>query len=192
MANVRLAASELGLSPRVRGNLYRHPAGLVCGGSIPTSAGKPSRRRGLRMMPRVYPHECGETTVKDIIESADEGLSPRVRGNHHAHCTDRYRYGSIPTSAGKPVQRGCCFGDCGVYPHECGETNVNDEYAVMDGGLSPRVRGNRTILIPGKARRRSIPTSAGKPVVVDVPALFAMVYPHECGETCTPYNNGCL
>ena len=94
----------LGLSPRVRGNLDRHPRGSeparfgrnmtalrgsipagscrhssrspdeVAGGSIPAGAGEPASL----VCCIVYPRGCGGT---DVDADRSRGLSPRVRGN---------------------------------------------------------------------------------------------------------------
>ena len=71
-----------GLSPRVRGNpLSAHPVRPQIG-SIPASAGQPSAAIGLRPWAWVYPRECGATMSGLDNKIVDDGLSPRVRGNH--------------------------------------------------------------------------------------------------------------
>ena len=71
----------IGLSPRVRGNplpRWRREAGA---GSIPACAGEPAAARRDFRNKRVYPRVCGGTTPVAAVAAANEGLSPRVRGN---------------------------------------------------------------------------------------------------------------
>ena len=79
---------QMGLSPRVRGNLNYARQTLAAGfhGSIPACAGEPSSLQPDSTLSRyrVYPRVCGgtEVTSKDSGTSPrDRGLSPRVRGN---------------------------------------------------------------------------------------------------------------
>ena len=167
----------------MRGNCWRNSSTPSCERSIPTSAGKPPKRRYDVTNGWVYPHECGETLARAILAICGQGLSPRVRGNLLEGEPHRRHLRSIPTSAGKPlIVRPVCR-EPRVYPHECGETTAKRWRSLSVSGLSPRVRGN-------PARRSSccffsgsIPTSAGKPDVVTVEETANQVYPHECGET---------
>ena len=98
------AASDSGLSPRVRGN---HSNAVEVGPksrSIPASAGEPlpsiPTPRSSRVYPRefwgtstilqreckgrpVYPRECGGSTSTAGASNTWQGLSPRVRGNRN-------------------------------------------------------------------------------------------------------------
>ena len=74
----------LGLSPRTRGNL---PAGGVVGdfgGSIPANAGEPLVWGLAAGWSWVYPRERGGTFQRPGLGNADQGLSPRTRGNPSA------------------------------------------------------------------------------------------------------------
>ena len=73
--------SEMGLSPRVRGNLFVEEAVCILEGSIPACAGEPRHTRSMHGIHGVYPRVCGGTVGDSIIRQADKGLSPRVRGN---------------------------------------------------------------------------------------------------------------
>ena len=78
----------------------------------------------------------------------------------------------------------------GVYPRVCGETMTAPGIPAVPEGLSPRVRGNRT-LHPSPRQHHtidtgSIPACAGKPLDpmgVTRSGLHAPVYPRVCGET---------
>ena len=52
-----------------------------------------------------------------------------------------------------------------------------------NGGLSPRVRGNRLLPNPLWSRRRSIPAGAGEPSVPAMVRSITAVYPRGCGGT---------
>ena len=49
--------------------------------SIPACAGEPNRLDGRHHRRRVYPRVCGGTHTDPAARPAEEGLSPRVRGN---------------------------------------------------------------------------------------------------------------
>ena len=70
-----------GLSPRVRGNHPRDPHAEPEEGSIPACAGEPTRKKSTTLVFRVYPRVCGGTPCAREQHLAQQGLSPRVRGN---------------------------------------------------------------------------------------------------------------
>ena len=51
---------------------------------------------------KVYPRVCGGTEVERVAELGQQGLSPRVRGNHLTGGIVRTTMGSIPACAGEP------------------------------------------------------------------------------------------
>ena len=98
----RESGSQVGLSPRVRGNrrgFVLHPAPER---SIPACAGEPLSVAGQGASEQVYPRVCGGTPVLVGVGHDCPGLSPRVRGNlatsHYSSGRDR----SIPACAGEP------------------------------------------------------------------------------------------
>ena len=92
-----------GLSPRVRGNHPRECARYPVQRSIPACAGEPLRPRDWRLCGRVYPRVCGGTTAASTPVIRAQGLSPRVRGNHHLILRPAWRVRSIPACAGEPL-----------------------------------------------------------------------------------------
>ena len=72
---------DVGLSPRVRGNL----AGgiLIFGGErpIPACAGQPYVGALWLVVSAAYPRVCGATNARRVLRLLRRGLSPRVRGN---------------------------------------------------------------------------------------------------------------
>ena len=177
------ALRNCGLSPRVRGNHGRRGRRGPGEGSIPASAGEPSRRRTWWRGTRVYPRECGGTVTTLDSSCSRPGLSPRVRGNRRRVRGGVGEEGSIPASAGEPRPQGPRPGVRWVYPRECGGTPPLASVDASTTGLSPRVRGNR-----GGERRDqvfvgSIPASAGEPLEAQGRRRQDRVYPRECGGT---------
>ena len=181
----RLADTPLpyGLSPRVRGNPrpgWRRHLRLR---SIPASAGEPIPLKTRIYARRVYPRECGGTRKRAFTESPRRGLSPRVRGNRASESESASPMRSIPASAGEPDTGRAHENGARVYPRECGGT-VNDPcQRGVDGGLSPRVRGNRDDTQDHRRVHGSIPASAGEPITSCLSRTAGRVYPRECGGT---------
>ena len=57
---------DMGLSPRVRGNLIHYRRRPAWVGSIPACAGEPEVRLRLASSNRVYPRVCGGTIVAPL------------------------------------------------------------------------------------------------------------------------------
>ncbi len=91
-----------GLSPRVRGNRDTGQRTRTKRRSIPASAGEPSVLPSLSSREKVYPRECGGTTVTAGTGHRRMGLSPRVRGNPCGCPLSFWPLRSIPASAGEP------------------------------------------------------------------------------------------
>ena len=71
---------------------------------------------------RVYPRVCGGTKARKWLETAKQGLSPRVRGNLWQMFRTQLEKGSIPACAGEP-EHGRAYLPLGtVYPRVCGGT----------------------------------------------------------------------
>ena len=131
------------------------------------------------------------------------GLSPRVRGNPKAQLESAFAAGSIPACAGEPTEWERGKPATRVYPRVCGEPRVRRRTAyrlrvyprVCGGthtrcrprrpgnGLSPRVRGNRSLLYLRGGGQGSIPACAGEPPVHFSPIARRLVYPRVCGGT---------
>ena len=169
--------TDVGLSPRVRGNPLPMAAQHVDSGSIPACAGEPKCRRRDASGCRVYPRVCGGTLDLPFNHTSPPGLSPRVRGNLHRLDRERAVIGSIPACAGEPV---------GIVVDRTSQ------------GLSPRVRGNRRGQRLPSGASGSIPACAGEPLtrfnrpglsprVRGNPSvtnrLLRRVYPRVCGGT---------
>ena len=113
---------QIGLSPRVRGNLPATGSAFGSVRSIPASAGEPQRPCQRDGQLGVYPRECGGTTPAVYGQGQAEGLCPRVRGNHINPLGVLNGERSIPASAGEPGAEGPPTTTTPVYPRECGGT----------------------------------------------------------------------
>ena len=92
-------------------------------------------------------------------------------------------WGLIPACAGEPQGRSWCMTDARVYPRVCGGTL--DVVAVDPDiwGLSPRVRGNRSLQSTSSLATGSIPACAGEPQANLESNADYQVYPRVCGGT---------
>ena len=134
-------------------------------------------------MVTVYPRACGGTGSGVCNLAMAGGLSPRVRGNLAGHGLAVNRHRSIPARAGEPAPAAPAARPGTVYPRACGGTYYARVEHHTDIGLSPRVRGNRSLRCPRYPRAGSIPARAGEPIDVSPPIIVIPVYPRACGGT---------
>ena len=132
-----------GLSPRVRGNPGLHLELVHCSGSIPACAGEPIPFFPDSAIVPVYPRVCGGT------------LDPLAEPRLHRR--------SIPACAGEPLPTPWSSRTSAVYPRVCGGTPAPRLKMIRQGGLSPRVRGNRLAGGSCFQCQGSIPACAGEP-----------------------------
>ena len=118
----RQASGSKGLSPRVRGNRFRHSGNGDGRGSIPACAGEPGDPGQQVHGHRVYPRVCGGTPAGETPAGPKSGLSPRVRGNRRGARPDPDGPGSIPACAGEPSASTLPEAFVTVYPRVCGGT----------------------------------------------------------------------
>ena len=91
--------------------------------------------------------------------------------------------GSIPACAGEPD---CADADAAfhaVYPRVCGGTIKRLAAVLLVEGLSPRVRGNPSVVPVSLSAARSIPACAGEPPIWGRGGGGGGVYPRVCGGT---------
>ncbi len=152
-----------GLSPRVRGN--------------------PALASSLWCRYGVYPRVCGGTRCSTTSNTVPTGLSPRVRGNPDQRRQDLHRGRSIPACAGEPPHRRQARRVREVYPRVCGGTWNPPLSATPRRGLSPRVRGNPSLMRMLRNQAGSIPACAGEPERTAAHNSISEVYPRVCGGT---------
>ena len=172
-----------GLSPRVRGNLCFAYLRAPSTGSIPACAGEPTTEQAPLCIAGVYPRVCGGTYDGTGARAANEGLSPRVRGNRADDWEQAGIARSIPACAGEPRRITTAAASRGVYPRVCGGTKSPWSIVLRSRGLSPRVRGNRQSSFVRPALWRSIPACAGEPKASSMWKNPLSVYPRVCGGT---------
>ena len=175
--------SLTGLSPRVRGNLFKQLKQPLEKRSIPARAGEPCSVMPSGASASVYPRACGGTCSRIQDAGPRVGLSPRVRGNPKRTCPERTCPGSIPARAGEPSHYSDSVARRKVYPRACGGTSSCSSLASLTWGLSPRVRGNPHASPVGDRRERSIPARAGEPRRQRRDWSCTEVYPRACGGT---------
>ena len=170
-----------GLSPRVRGSLWR--SALPCGdfGSIPACAGEPGKQRSRLLAVQVYPRVCGGAIAAFVNRESERGLSPRVRGSPNLHAGVFLLARSIPACAGEPPARHSQDACQPVYPRGCGGAPLVPLRPVLFNGLSPRVRGSQRLAEQDEAIARSIPAGAGEPAGWTALTSNKKVYPRGCG-----------
>ncbi len=177
---------QSGLSPRLRGNPAWCGSSTTPVGSIPALTGKPLGQFHVVPPGTVYPRAYGETAFFLIAGNRSLGLSPRLRGNlcEVRSMADDLR--SIPALTGKPLLVVKLDRLTRVYPRAYGETAWAVSVLLVDGGLSPRLRGNPPPPPPPGAR--SIPALTGKPAPDSASPAAARVYPRAYGETGLRYH----
>ncbi len=174
---------ELGLSPRVRGNLGVQTRAQGSRRSIPACAGEPSLSGSGSGSGPVYPRVCGGTCSKRACARGGLGLSPRVRGNLLPVLIKLIGLWSIPACAGEPILFLSARTALRVYPRVCGGTTLLNVDASIAAGLSPRVRGNHHRSRDDHLRGGSIPACAGEPAPASPATATGSVYPRVCGGT---------
>ena len=192
-----------GPSPRARGSRRLAAQRDAVVGSIPASAGEPTRRgrpptsrrvhprerggatrRGERSAlssMRVHPRERGGAALFAPRQYRKAGPSPRARGSPQRLDEHLGLHGSIPASAGEPPS-GPRTSACGrVHPRERGGANSNRRSGTSDR-VHPRERGGALAVRLEAARYEgSIPASAGEPASRASATKWRRVHPRERG-----------
>ena len=170
-----------GLSPRVRGSLFRDLAGNGAVRSIPACAGEPRATSASTCRSWVYPRVCGGAVPSVGRLFPGPGLSPRVRGSQLDLDVHLRRARSIPACAGEPGGGPCAGSDARVYPRVCGGAAVECREVISGEGLSPRVRGSLAAIGMLLLAIGSIPACAGEPSGTILLVASDGVYPRVCG-----------
>ena len=175
--------SQVGLSPRGRGNREFQGRRLILLRSIPAWAGEPVSIAPMMSVksvyPRVgggtanfrppsdpvavYPRVGGGTIPLGLTPYFPSGLSPRGRGNLGGGSNGNGVVGSIPAWAGEPQAPSRPDCSTSVYPRVGGGTSGTHPCGHCICGLSPRGRGNQRMPGADDGIRGSIPAWAGEP-----------------------------
>ena len=170
----------------MRGNLTASGRQTNLIRSIPAHAGEPRPAIHGPKCTRVYPRACGGTQrlLAGLVPLL--GLSPRMRGNRRDPQGRGPGHGSIPAHAGEPQPPARSVPAATVYPAHAGEPACRPVPILLlgvAGGLSPRMRGNRTTRKGQSSNGGSIPAHAGEPGYVGPMDHVNWVYPRACGGT---------
>ena len=152
-----------GLSPRIRGNLFRFVVYIGRQGSIPANTGEPWCLLRLQRQAGVYPREYG--------------------GTQHTLPKRHYRTRSIPANTGEPRRDPRHPRRNRVYPREYGGTLEFRGLGMPTAGLSPRIRGNLRAFGQERLNGGSIPANTGEPSEESSSVSVSWVYPREYGGT---------
>ena len=152
-------------------------------GSIPAHAGAPRESVRAQLALGVYPRACGGTPGGPTGNPKITGLSPRMRGHPFRDPSAPTEAGSIPAHAGAPCFRPGKSPKRRVYPRACGGTRTLIRSKNAVGGLSPRMRGHRILVIGHIPFLGSIPAHAGAPSGIPPNRPVRRVYPRACGGT---------
>ena len=177
------AEVPVGLSPRGRGN---QKATIPAAGrmrSIPAWAGEPHPPILPVNPPEVYPRVGGGTKCCSRLISTASGLSPRGRGNLRALHPALWPPRSIPAWAGEPATSRVYILLTTVYPRVGGGTRRRSIRISYGLGLSPRGRGNHTVIGGVYDLGGSIPAWAGEPASPQSFTKPSTVYPRVGGGT---------
>ena len=155
--------SARGLSPRGRGNLLSYGPADRSKGSIPAWAGEPRLTLTGNQQAWVYPRVGGGTMCRLQSNLAQQGLSPRGRGNPKETSDAPNASRSIPAWAGEPWLPSATCLLVTVYPRVGGGTIVDRSTHMRAHGLSPRGRGNPNSTARLNPTIGSIPAWAGEP-----------------------------
>ena len=113
----------------------------------------------------------------------EDGLSPRVRGNHDFRLQRPHRFRSIPACTGEPRIDGDRKPNLEVYPRVYGGTPIVSSIDCNGTGLSPRVRGNLVDREIRCSNAGSIPACTGEPQPGSGCTRRCWVYPRVYGGT---------
>jgi len=109
-----------GRSPRVRGSPGKATMSSAPVRSIPACAGEPCRSAARCTSSKVDPRVCGGARVARLLDNAEQGRSPRVRGSRPLSLGIGRCPGSIPACAGEPGVPGGGHTANKVDPRVCG------------------------------------------------------------------------
>ena len=133
--------SLCGLSPRLWGTVRTASRLLCLNRFIPTPVGNGDCDEYCSSVTPVYPHACGERTIKCRPRSWHSGLSPRLWGTDARDRSDNSENRFIPTPVGNGRPPPLFHFNISVYPHACGERNPPMPVHPFYCGLSPRLWG---------------------------------------------------
>ena len=111
-----------------------------------------------------------------------KGSSPRMRGAQSRHVIPDDDRGIIPAYAGSTNEMDLTLCRPEDHPRVCGEHAARNKLEEWKQGSSPRMRGARTIAIPGVWIEGIIPAYAGSTNTGTCTDTWSTDHPRVCGE----------
>ena len=125
---------------------------------------------------------CGEKWGIKQVSKHQDGSPPRVRGEAFPFCDYSISLRITPACAGRSCQTRPTCGFRRDHPRVCGEKLYRIASASAIRGSPPRVRGEATLIMVAKKRKRITPACAGR----SGQAIFNLPdwrdHPRVCGE----------
>ncbi len=156
-------ARRRGPSPRPRGSRPGPRRADDRHGSIPATAGEPTRPWRGTAGRWVHPRDRGGATTAPTPVLGHAGPSPRPRGSPLQHVGSNSRIRSIPATAGEPVMISSTKCAARVHPRDRGGADKSILDYLKKAGPSPRPRGSLLATALGLRAVGSIPATAGEP-----------------------------
>ena len=141
------AAITEGSPPRMRGKDHGKPAGHGPLGITPACAGKSSQRSSATRSARDHPRVCGEKTFDRLLEMAEKGSPPRMRGKVTCMTLHKSWNGITPAYAGKSAGLRAAVYRKRDHPRVCGEKFRAYAKIWNEWGSPPRMRGKEWFLL---------------------------------------------
>ena len=120
--------------------------------------------------------------MRILLNLADNGSSPRVRGTLGQLFLNIFRRRFIPACAGNTEMPAPDMPDAAVHPRVCGEHGMARLLPLFGRGSSPRVRGTHRRARLCNRPMRFIPACAGNTIVWWAFIDVLSVHPRVCGE----------
>ena len=148
---------------------------------IPARAGPTELGRVIRNAIADHPRSCGANITVQMVESAENGSSPLVRGQR-ALCgkpIDLTRI--IPARAGPTRVKRQIWEHVQDHPRSCGANGLLPRARSWLTGSSPLVRGQQSGGQRPRKNRRIIPARAGPTSCRFLPVFRLPDHPRSCG-----------
>ena len=128
---------------------------------IPADAGSTPAHDVQGDMSEDHPRRCGEHKNTKVVDFADWGSSPQMRGAPGARHSELADLGIIPADAGSTSTPAWPMLPRWDHPRRCGEHIVDNFPTILKAGSSPQMRGAREYFIKYYPTNGIIPADAG-------------------------------
>ena len=171
-----------GSPPRVRGKERLLPEKHTSSGITPAYAGKRRPEYGRKNKCGDHPRVCGEKNRQALVEGANQGSPPRMRGKEVLPVRGFPPPGITPAYAGKRTGPGKDAPRRWDHPRVCGEKEIAAGRDVAYWGSPPRMRGKARSCQTVQHGAGITPAYAGKSSPGSAAGCHARDHPRVCGE----------